>query len=842
MAEDTEKLSLLLEARVTDLERGMARASKAVGGNWKAIEDRTSRASRFMERTAAIAAQRVNASLSSVGRNAAAGLAGFMGIRELQRMADGWQMAANKIAAAGENISDVARRESQLADIAIRNRTEFSAVADLYAGMKRSTADLGTNTETLLRLTDGISKGFAISGTSVGTAAGAILQLNQAFAAGALRGEEFNSVNEGAPIILEAIAAKLGVARGQLKALASEGKITTPVIIEALMEFMPEIEARFSRTSATIGQSFTNLQTALTRYVGQADQANGASRKIAGGIQTVADNVDIAVPAVAVLGNAFLAFRVGGPIAAGVTAVASALYLFGDSINPIAGDLATLGDYGRVAFDLIETHGGEAAAAISTAFASASDLITAALSSPTGENTLAAIKAGLNTIIGAYLFAGRSIIATWNNLGGVIGEGVITVANHQIETFEKMLNQIVAALNAVMQSISDGAKSVGVNIELGTIAPVNLGRIESQYAGAGEAAAKAYSEAFDAFSTDYVGTALATVDGAMGSIRAAANALAEDRAEVQRKLNMLNARRTDSSGTPAPPPPGAGTSKPSAPNAYQREIATVERSIAALELERAALGSSEQAATKAKIAFELLNAAKAAGLTITPALKAQIDQLAGSYARVSSQLDQAKQRQATFDALNRQFASSLSDVFDAAILRGERLGDVLGNLASQLASEAFRDLMTILITGNPGTGIVSNALSVLILADGGPVRGPGSSRSDSIPAMLSDGEFVVNSKAAGQHRQLLEAMNSGNIRGFADGGFVGARIPALPALGSSRPAITIAPTINLHAQGGSPTDNADLAERFSKQIENTMRQVVADELSIAMRPGGVLNH
>jgi hypothetical protein len=59
--------------------------------------------------------------------------------------------------------------------------------------------------------------------------------------------------------------------------------------------------------------------------------------------------------------------------------------------------------------------------------------------------------------------------------------------------------------------------------------------------------------------------------------------------------------------------------------------------------------------------------------------------------------------------------------------------------------------------------IVSNIQSVALnLADGGMVRGPGGPRSDSVPANLSNGEFVVNARATASNRALLEAINSGS--------------------------------------------------------------------------------
>ena len=53
-------------------------------------------------------------------------------------------------------------------------------------------------------------------------------------------------------------------------------------------------------------------------------------------------------------------------------------------------------------------------------------------------------------------------------------------------------------------------------------------------------------------------------------------------------------------------------------------------------------------------------------------------------------------------------------------------------------------------------------ISAQKFATGGLVTGPGSGMSDSIPAMLSNGEFVMNAEATQRNRSQLEAMNSGS--------------------------------------------------------------------------------
>lgn len=114
-------------------------------------------------------------------------------------------------------------------------------------------------------------------------------------------------------------------------------------------------------------------------------------------------------------------------------------------------------------------------------------------------------------------------------------------------------------------------------------------------------------------------------------------------------------------------------------------------------------------------------------------------------------------------------------------------------------------------TGGGGgfSGLFSGLLG---FADGGHVAGPGTPTSDSIPAMLSDGEFVVNAKATKKNRRALEMINSGRVPAFAKGGIVG---------GSSFASNSVySPTINVSANG-LPGGNA-MANQIAKTVSNTL--------------------
>lgn len=92
---------------------------------------------------------------------------------------------------------------------------------------------------------EGINKLYAIGGTSGENKKFATLQLTQALGSGVLQGDEFRSISENAPIIQNMIAKTMGVSRGELKKLASEGQITADVVKRAVLENMDEINAQF---------------------------------------------------------------------------------------------------------------------------------------------------------------------------------------------------------------------------------------------------------------------------------------------------------------------------------------------------------------------------------------------------------------------------------------------------------------------------------------------------------------------------------------------------------------------------------------------------------------------
>lgn len=155
------------------------------------------------------------------------------------------------------------------------SRGDYLGTTDSIAKMGLMAGDaFGSNTE-LIGFMELINKQFKIAGTSAAGIDAAMLQLTQAMGAGALRGEELNSVLEQAPIIVKNIAKYMGVPVGQIKDLASEGKITADVVKNAMFSASQEINSQFESMPMTFTDIVTQIKnTAIQGFQPIAKQIN----------------------------------------------------------------------------------------------------------------------------------------------------------------------------------------------------------------------------------------------------------------------------------------------------------------------------------------------------------------------------------------------------------------------------------------------------------------------------------------------------------------------------------------------------------------------------------------
>jgi len=119
------------------------------------------------------------------------------------------------------------------------------------------------------------------------------------------------SVRENAPLIAEAIADQFGVTIGQLKQIGAEGKITSDIVFDAILNDAQKIEAQFAVTTPTISDSFTILRNKGAEFVSTMNESVGASEALSKFILVVANNLDLLADAAVVAAVAFGSAKLG---------------------------------------------------------------------------------------------------------------------------------------------------------------------------------------------------------------------------------------------------------------------------------------------------------------------------------------------------------------------------------------------------------------------------------------------------------------------------------------------------------------------------------------------------
>lgn len=215
----------------------------------------------------------------------------YLGVTQVTQYADAYTNLTNRLKLVTDSSYALAAATDSVFQIAQRSRSELGATGDLYFKIAQNADKLKLSTQDVGKITETITQTLAISGATASSSAAAILQFSQALASGAIRGDEFNSVAENAPALMDALSRSLNVTKGELRALAADGRLTADILIRALQEQADEVGAAFAKTDSTIGQSFTRLGNATTVFIGQAAESTGASKAMASAISSVADAI-----------------------------------------------------------------------------------------------------------------------------------------------------------------------------------------------------------------------------------------------------------------------------------------------------------------------------------------------------------------------------------------------------------------------------------------------------------------------------------------------------------------------------------------------------------------------
>lgn len=214
--------------------------------------------------------------------------------REFLKMADSMRLVEARINLVSTAGADASQVLDQLVEISKENRVNLDTTSRLYTRLVPAMESFKVNlegatsaTDAALKVTKAFGAALLISGANTQEAIAATTQFTQAMASGKLAGDEFRSVSEAAPAFLKAIADGSGYARSELKALSSEGKLTTELISQALLKMQSSLEAKAAKVPVTMGQAFERVKTDLMVFSRDLNESTGAVDGVVSAIETL---------------------------------------------------------------------------------------------------------------------------------------------------------------------------------------------------------------------------------------------------------------------------------------------------------------------------------------------------------------------------------------------------------------------------------------------------------------------------------------------------------------------------------------------------------------------------
>ncbi|WP_278596074.1 tape measure protein [Acinetobacter venetianus] len=420
--------------------------------------------------------QKVSGELAGLktGFNAVTGALAALGIgataQEIAKTADEWSNLNARVKIAVGTHGDAKAAMADVIEIARTTNSNLTATGDLYARLTKIGQEMKIPQEQVLQLTKTISQAIQVSGGSAASAEAAITQFQQALASGVLRGDEFNSMMEQSPRLMQALAEGLGVTTGELRKMAGEGKLTTDVVTKAMLSQSAVIQKEFEQFPTTIGSSIENLKTSWTVFIGELDQTHGVSTKVAESLKWVAENLDAIFNTLKLATQAFIVYKalnIAGVFldkAAGVRAASIAITQ--ETASVVANTQAQL--LNAAATNAVSTakNGLATAASNSSKAVAASNIAT--------TNTLGALIGRLGALGVAVTAVGVIAYTVLEPIGTWAGEGIAKLGEYG-DAIEK-LDQQMALDAARSKVVAESKREIADAAEKGAIKTYELSK------------------------------------------------------------------------------------------------------------------------------------------------------------------------------------------------------------------------------------------------------------------------------------------------------------------------------------------------------------------------------
>ena len=273
-------------------------------------------------------AKKTNSLWSEIGGKLKAAATAFGALKAMQAI-DTYTTNGARLNLINDGLQTQAELQNKIYQAAQRSRGSYNGMVDAVAKLGLLAGDAFSGNDEMIRFSELMNKSFTISGADTSQISAGMLQLTQAMAAGRLQGDEYVSIMENAPMLIDAISKYTGKSKGELKKLSSEGYITADIIKASLFSAAGDIENKFAEMPKTFSSVWTQISNfAIMKFGGVMarineflNSATGAAvvEGITKAISFLAMAANFTLSAVQAIGNFFVNnWGVIAPILAGI--------------------------------------------------------------------------------------------------------------------------------------------------------------------------------------------------------------------------------------------------------------------------------------------------------------------------------------------------------------------------------------------------------------------------------------------------------------------------------------------------------------------------------------------
>lgn len=216
-------------------------------------------------------------------------------VREVGSAVNAYKELEGRLNIVSRSMGSVASVQKELLEVANKTYASFDATGKLYARLSIATKELGTSHDDLLKVISTVSNTLRISGASAQETAATMVQLSQALGSGRLQGDELRSMLENNIRLAQVFADALGVPIGALKQLGSEGKLTTDILTEAMIEASSVVASEAEKYPVSLGRAWTVFTNNLSVAIAEMDKAYGITEKLSFALATLGKSLEFVI-------------------------------------------------------------------------------------------------------------------------------------------------------------------------------------------------------------------------------------------------------------------------------------------------------------------------------------------------------------------------------------------------------------------------------------------------------------------------------------------------------------------------------------------------------------------